>query len=191
MKKEILILSFLTLSCLGVFLLTLNFYHETKSAFDQLTSEVHKLQQQAFALEGDISFLRRHESELQFLKEKGWMIPKNRLLAQEVFEKTSETFDNTEFSFEPEQSLLKGDTYSYKITKIIWSCEAILDSDIFIFLEGIFRDFPGILTLHEMTISRGDALTETSLLALNQGTSPHFILGNLIFEWTAMDRSDP
>jgi len=191
MKKEILIWSLLTLSCLGVFLLTLNFYHETKSAFNQLTSEAHELQQQVFALESDISFLRCHESELQLLKEKGWMIPKNRLLAQEVFEKASESFGKTGFSFEPEQSLLKGNAYSYKITKIIWSCEAILDSDIFIFLEDIFREFPGILILHEMTLSRGDALTENSLLALNQGASPHFILGNLIFEWAAMDRSDP
>lgn len=190
MKKEILIWSLLILSCLSVFLLTLNFYHETKNAFNQLTFEAHKLQQQVFALESDISFLRRHESELQFLKEKGWMIPKNRLLAQEVFEKASESFGKTNFSFEPEQSLLKGNAYSYKITKIIWSCEAILDSDIFIFLENIFRKFPGILTLHEITLSRGDAITETSLLALNQGSSPHFILGSLIFEWAAMERSD-
>jgi hypothetical protein len=191
MKKKILIWLLLTLSCLGVFLLTLNFYHGTKTAFNQLTSDVHKLQQKVFTLESNISFLRRHESELQFLKEKGWMIPRNRLLVQEVFEKASKSFGKTDFSFEPEQSLLKGDTYSYKITKIIWSCEAILDSDIFIFLEDIFREFPGILILHEMTLSRGDALTESSLLALHQGTSPHFILGNLIFEWVAMDRSDP
>lgn len=191
MKKEILSWSLLTISCLSVFLLTLNFYDGTKGTFDRITFEAHKLQQQAFALEGDISFLRRHESELQFLKEKGWMIPKNRLLAQEVFEKASESFGKTDFSFEPEQSLLKGNAYSYKITKIIWSCEAILDSDIFIFLENIFRDFPGILTLHEITLSRGDALTENSLLALNQGTSPPFVLGNIIFEWTAMERSDP
>lgn len=191
MKKKILIWTFLTLSCLGVFLLTLSFYHGTKSTFNRLTSEIHKLQQQAFALEGDISFLRHHESKLQFLEKKGWMIPKNRLLAQEVFEKASENFCKVDFSFEPEQSLLKGDTYSYKITKIIWSCKAILDSDIFIFLEDIFREFPGILTLHEITLSRGDALTENSFLALNQGAFPHFILGNLIFEWTAMDRSNP
>ncbi|MBX9620948.1 MAG: hypothetical protein K2X28_02795 [Alphaproteobacteria bacterium] len=191
MKKEVLVLSLLTLSCLSIFLLTLNFYHETKSAFNQLTSEAHKLQQQVFALEGDIAFLKRHENELQFLKEKGWMIPKNRLLAQETFEKASKGFGKIDFSFEPEQSLLKGDMYSYKITKIILNCEAILDSDIFIFLEDIFRDFPGILTLHEITLSRGDALTETSLFALSQGASPHFILGNLIFEWAAMDRSNP
>ncbi len=152
MKKKILIWLLLTLSCLGVFLLTLNFYHGTKTAFNQLTSDVHKLQQKVFTLESNISFLRRHESELQFLKEKGWMIPRNRLLVQEVFEKASKSFGKTDFSFEPEQSLLKGDTYSYKITKIIWSCEAILDSDIFIFLEDIFREFPGILILHEMTL---------------------------------------
>lgn len=190
MKKEILIWSLLTLSCLCVFLLTLNFYHGTKSDFNQLTSAVHKLQKQVFALESDISFLKHHQSELQFLKEKGWMIPKNRLLAQEIFKKASDEFGKVEFSFEPEQSLLKGDTYSYKITKIIWSCESILDSDIFIFLENIFQDFPGILILHEITLSRGEALTEASLLALNQGSSPHFILGNIVFEWVAMDRSD-
>ncbi|MBX9786706.1 MAG: hypothetical protein K2Y08_05150 [Alphaproteobacteria bacterium] len=190
MKKEILIWPLLIISSLGIFLFTLDFFHGAKSVFDRLTSEVHKLQQQVFTLENDISFLRCHKNELQFLKEKGWMIPKNRLLAQEVFEKASKRFEKTEFSFEPEQPLSKG-SFSYKTTKIIWSCEAILDSDIFIFLEDIFRDFPGILTLHEITLSRGDALTKTSLLALNQGNSPHFILGNLIFEWTAMDRSDP
>lgn len=191
MKKEILIYSLLILSCLGVFLLTLRFYHGTKDTFNQLTFEAHQLQQQVFALESDISFLKRHESELQFLKEKGWMIPKNRLLAQEVFEKASGSFDKTDFSFEPEQSLIKGNLYSYKITKIIWSCEAILDSDIFIFLENIFRDFPGILTLHKMTLSRGESLAESSLLGLDQWISPHFILGNLTFEWTAMERSCP
>ena len=119
------------------------------------------------------------------------MIPKNRLLAQEVFEKASKNFDKTDFSFEPEQSFIKGNLYSYKITKIIWSCEAILDSDIFIFLENIFRDFPGILTLHKMTLSRGESLAENSLLGLDQWISPHFILGNLTFEWTAMERSYP
>ncbi|MBY0272543.1 MAG: hypothetical protein K2X02_03905 [Alphaproteobacteria bacterium] len=191
MKKEIFIWPLFILSCLGIFLLTLNFYHGAKSTFNQLTSKVHQLQQQAFALEGDISFVRRHENELQFLKEKGWVIPKSRLLAQEVFEKASESFDKTEFSFEPERSILKNDMYSYKITKIIWSCEAILDNDIFIFLEAIFSKFPGILILHEITLSRGEVLTGSSLLALNQGASPHFILGNIIFEWVAMDRNNP
>ena len=70
MKKEILIYSLLILSCLCAFLLTLSFYHGTKDTFNQLAFEAHQLQQQVFALESDISFLKRHESELQFLKEK-------------------------------------------------------------------------------------------------------------------------
>jgi hypothetical protein len=178
MKKEILIRALFTLSCLGIFCLTFSFYHGTKSTFDRLTSETHKLQHEAFSLEADIAFLRHQGRELKFLETAGWLIPQSRLLAQEMLEKLGKNFDKVDYIFEPEQIIAKGGSYSYKSTKILWSSEALFDTDIFDFLEDIFEQFPGILTLQEMTLSK-----------IN--TPKRFILGKLIFEWTAFNGEVP
>lgn len=174
MKKEILIGALFTLSCLAVFFLTFSFYHGNKSSFDRLTSDTHKLEQEAFSLEADIAFLRHQERELKFLEAAGWFNPQNRLLIQKIVQSLGKNFDNVDYIFEPEQIIAKGGPYSYKSTKILWSGEALFDSDIFDFLEDIFEQFPGILTLQEMTLSR-----------IN--TQKRFILGKLIFEWTAFN----
>lgn len=178
MKKEILIGTLFTLSCLGIFLLTFSFYHRSKSTFDHLTSETHKLQHEVFSLEADIVFLRHQEGELKFLETVGWLIPQGRLLAQEMLEELGEKFDKVDYIFEPEQIIAKGGSYSYKSTKILWSGEALFDTDIFDFLEDIFRKFPGILTLQEMTLSRRE--------------EPQYLIqGKLIFEWTAFNGEVP
>ena len=178
MKKEILIGALFTLSCLSIFLLTFSFYHRSKSSFDHLTSDTHKLQHEAFSLEADIAFLRHQERELKFLETRKWLIPQSRLLAQEILEKLGNNFDKVDYIFEPEQIIAKGGSYSYKSTKILWSSETLFDTDIFDFLEDIFRKFPGILTLQEMTLLRIDA-------------PQRFILGKLIFEWTAFKGEAP
>jgi hypothetical protein len=178
MKKEILIGALFTLSCLGIFLLTFSFYHRSISSFDHLTSETHKLQHEVFYLEADIAFLRHQERELKFLETAGWLIPQSRLLSQEMLEELGKNFDKVDYIFEPEQIIAKGGSYSYKSTKILWSGEALFDSDIFDFLEDIFSKFPGILTLQEMTLTRSEA-------------PQRFILGKLIFEWTAFKREAP
>ena len=190
MRKAPLIWILLLVSC--CFSLVPGWYYQkSQNKFANATTENLHLQQEMITLERHMAFLKAHENELHFLETKGWITPTNRLLAQNILEKTGAHFDMVDYSFEPEQDLDLDETHSYKNTQIIWTCASLLDSEIFSFFEELQKQFPGILTLNEMTISRQAEINEVTLLAIRNQEKPHFIIAKLVLDWTTLKKDTP
>ncbi len=169
---------------------TLNFKNVQSTNFIKSTTEKRALQIQIKSLEDDLIFLRRHQKELEFLFEKGWFIPKNRLIAGDVLEKLRGSLNNIQYTFEPETIKCLEETYTFKSTKIVLEVRALLESDIYAFLNRVSDKFPGILTPQEIILTRGEELSEKTLLMLRQNKRPDFVRGKLVFEWFAMGTKD-
>lgn len=135
--------------------------------------EMHTLQNHLKALQDDLAFLKTHQSDLENLSHKKFYHPENRLIAGKYIETVGKTLHALQYTFEPERS---GDLegFRYKVTKIVIDISALLDTEVYDFIQKLSHDFPGILHLSEVN------------LALNTESPPPYIKGMLAFEWYSM-----
>lgn len=63
------------------------------------------------------------------------------------------------------------------------SLEAFLDTDVFSYLDRINKEFPGQTRLIEMSLERGEALTNDALTSVANGRPVAFVKGKMLFEW--------
>ena len=190
MKRELFLI--LGLGCgisLG-FWIAVDFQRTQETHFIRSDQEKNSLKNQVNALKNDVNFVKKHQEELDFLIEKGWFIPKNRLIAGEILEKLRVSLNEIQYTFEPEIIQNLEEEYPFKVTKIIIEVGALLESDIYEFLDTILEKFSGILRLHEFTLSHGEEVNKKNLSALRKNVCPNFVKGKLIFEWFALGRQD-
>ncbi len=147
----------------------IDFQNTQEMHMSQLRTEKQALQHQLKALKDDLSFLKSHQKELDFLVEKGWFLPKNRLIAGGVLEKLCGSLNDVQYTFEPEMLV---EEHNFKVTKIVIKIGTFLDTDIYEFVESLLEKFPGILRPHEVNLEKGE--------------HPNFVVGKLILEWIAM-----
>ena|SRR3990167_1839783 len=164
------------------------FYERAQTDLKRAQTETLELHQKLATLQRELNFLQTHEKELKFLQERGWFSPTNRLKAQAILEHLNGPFDNTDYTFEPEQSIDLEGNHFYKNTQILWTGEAFLDSDVYSFLEDLQKEFPGILTLEEMTLIRQGEIEGLTLSTLEK---PHFIKARLLLNWTSQGSEHP
>jgi hypothetical protein len=165
-----------------------DFCETQKTCFNQTVAEKVSLQRDIKTLEADITFIKEHQKEIDFLIKKGWFIPKSRLIAGEAITKLQGSLNDVQYTFEPETTKsLKDSQDTFKMTKIELEVGALLDTDIYSFIHNLLETFPGILIPRELTLSRSAEINENNLLALRHNTRPHFITGKLIFEWVTLD----
>lgn len=166
----------LGLNC-GLFLVlwaALDFKTTHEINFTKIKTEKRTLQTHIKVLEDDLDFLKTHQNELDFLAEKGWFIPKSRLIAGDVLEKMHSSLTDVQYTFEPETVKSFGKEHPFKMTKIIMKGGAPLDTDIYEFIELLLKEFPGILKSQELILAKGD--------------SPNLIEGKFVFEWVSMEQ---
>jgi hypothetical protein len=171
-KREFLLM--LGLSCGLTFGLwtAVDFKNVQGIYFTKVTTEKRNLQRHLKALEDDLTFLKVHQKELDFLVGKGWLTPKNRLVAGEVLEKQHGSLNSVQYTFEPESIKNLDEDHTFKVTSIVMEIGALLDTDIYEFVDSLLEEFPGILRPHELTFEKGE--------------HPNFVVGKLVFEWFAL-----
>jgi hypothetical protein len=147
----------------------IDFKTTQETYFTQLATKKNTLQGHLKNLEDDLTFLKTHQKELDFLAEKGWFVPKSRLIAGEVLEMLRSSLNNVRYTFEPETLKEAG---HFKVTKIVLEGGALLDTDIYEFVEALLEEFPGILRPNELILEKGE--------------HPNFVVGKLVFEWVSM-----
>lgn len=180
--KTLLVISISIIMVCGAF-----HYQQTQQA--QLHNLLHSsqsLQKKLKILKNDLAFLNRYAQELNFLTKKGWFKPHSRLIAAEKIKQASTLLNKTSFIFEPETTKEDQKNYSFKVSKIVLEANALLDTSIYDFIESILRDFPGVLVLRKLSLTRNEELNKKSFLALKQQRPPDFIRGEIIFEWISM-----
>src|ERR1700722_718533 len=85
------------------------FYETQKKNFEKIQTEHKSLQRSLKTLEDDLTFVKDHQNEINFLAAKGWFVPKNRLIAAEVLEKLQSSLNDVQYTFEPETVRTLGD----------------------------------------------------------------------------------
>lgn len=182
--KTLLVISISIIMVCGAF-----YYQQTQQAqLHNLINSSQSLQKELKILKNDLAFLNRYERELNFLRKKGWFTSHNRLMAAEKIKQCGGKLNEMHFIFDPETIKEEKQDYSFKVSKIVLEANSLLDTHIYDFIENILRDFPGILILRKLSLTRNEELNKKSFLALKQQRSPDFIRGEIIFEWISMGK---
>lgn len=173
--------SFLLILCLVIY------YQQTqKIYFDQISLKHHTLQKDLKLLKNDLDFLEKNHSQLNDLINKGWFLPKNRLMAGENIYNRGSSFNALRLTIEPETIKNINSECSLKISKIIIEIDALLDIHLYDFTKNILKNFPGILILRKFSVSRQEIINN-NLFALREKRRPHVVTGEIICEWISME----
>jgi hypothetical protein len=153
------------------------YYLETQKAhFLKMEEDYENLHRQLKELEKDLAFVNRHQKDLALLVEKGWFVPKSRLIAAETIEQLSSMLPHVRYTFEPEKITKREGNQTYKVTLLTFVIEALLDTDIYAFLQVLLEKFPGVLCPRELMLMRKD---------MTQEEAPTFVEGTLVLEWVS------
>lgn len=186
MKKELLLWAGFGFGMILSLWVSLDFQETQKALFQKAKTEQSALQNNVKALRDDLIFIKDHQKEFNFLIEKGWFIPKSRLIAGEVIEQLQSSLNEVQYIFEPESTQNLKESHTFKVTKVVMEVGALFESDVYAFVEALIENFPGILSLHELSLTRGEEINERSLLALRNNEPPNFVVGKLVFDWFSM-----
>lgn len=171
-RISILLLSFVTL-CASIY-----FYSLQRCALRKTMDECQELQMKLKAAKNDARFLREHHDQLTYLKNKGWLLPQNRLVGGEKLQQLALSLKAIHLRIEPEITQeIEGHTF--RMSKLIIDVEAHLDSHVYDFVDHCLQDFSGVLVLRKLVLSRDRELP--------------VVTGEIIFEWYTMggvDRED-
>lgn len=152
-------------------------YMETeKDHFLKVQEDQGGLQRQLKELEKDLAFMNRHQKDLAFLVEKGWFMPTNRLIAGEMIEQLAAPLNDVRYTFEPEKTTKGERNQPYKATLLTITMSALLDTDVYRFLQVLLEKFPGVLCPHELRLTRKD---------MTQEAPTSFVEGTLVLEWVS------
>lgn len=166
---------------------SLYFQQTQKAAFNKTTDNYEALQRSLKTLENDLSFLKQHHKKLNFLTERGWFISQSRLIGGEKINQCARSLNGIRFTFEPETIKEMAGGYLFKVSKIFIEADSLFDKYIYDFSINILKNFSGILILRKLSVTRNEKVNETNLLALRQHKRPNFVLGEIIYEWFAME----
>ncbi len=167
---------------------SIGFQSTQKNYFQTMRTEQKALQRNVKDLKNDLIFIKAHQKELMFLTQKGWFLPHNRLVAAEALEELCHTLSEVSYTFEPENLKTIGGDSPFKVTKIVFEVRALLDTDIYDFVDRLLDNFPGILVSHELTLVRSPSANEKNLFSLSKEETFSFMTGKLVFEWFAMKK---
>jgi len=182
MKSTILLPVGLVIVCSVLYL------QQTQRIYFNTAREVYDgLQRQLKALEEDVDFLKNHQKHINFLIKKGWFSPQNRLIGGETINKWTNPLNAVRFTIEPETIKEMNTGYFFKVSRIILEADALLDTDVYDFVANLLNNFPGILRLQKLALSRNQNVNELNLSALRQHKRPNFIIGEIIMEWVSME----
>lgn len=153
------------------------YYLETQKAhFSKVNGDHENLRRQLKELEKDLAFANRYQKDLALLVEKGWFVPQSRLIAAVTIEQLSSILPHVRYTFEPEK-ITKGEgNQTYKVTSLTFVIGALLDTDIYVFLQVLLEKFPGVLCPRELMLTRKD---------VTQEEEPTFVEGTLVLDWVS------
>lgn len=157
-------------------------------AFETNLAIQESCQKEVRALEDALIFMKKYAPEIDFLIRKGWLVPQNRLIASDVLEKLGNSLNKVHYTFEPETTKDIDEKYRFKVTKIVLKGGALLDTDIYKFIQNLLISFPGILVPQHITLVRENEISDCKSLKLTK--NPTLISGTLIFEWVAMGENN-
>lgn len=149
-----------------------HFQQEHEFFFDKNAAEYKNLKKSVDTIKKELDFLKQHQKEFEYLKEKGWMQPKSRLIAGNSLEEISDSLSKINYRFEPEVTKRLEDKYLFTVTQMTIDVEASRDTDIYDFMERLLENFSGIVRVSELILKRDQ--------------DDHMIVGRLIMEWMAM-----
>lgn len=171
---------------LGVLYVSLYFHYGQKDGYKE-TKEIYlSYQRELKNLEEDVEFLKQNQSHLNFLIKKSWFLPRSRLIAGTEIHQLGIPLNTLRFRIEPQVIKEMDEKFQFKVSRIIVETSTILDNHIYDFTKNTLKNFPGVLILRKLSVSRNMDVTPIKLLNLEQNKRPNFIIGELIFEWFSM-----
>jgi hypothetical protein len=154
MIKENLIWIGLTFGCALGLGSAITFRKIQESYFNQINGEMFSFQKKVQDLKKVRDFVSAHQKEIDYVTEKSWISPINRLIAREFLETLSPLLKKLSYRFDPETIKNFRDDRDFRVTQISFETEADTDVDLYMFLDELMKDFPGILIPRDLTFTR-------------------------------------
>lgn len=187
-KAHLFIRTPLVLLTLGIGIFCAAFYEHQlqKDCLHKAEETYQSFQKKLGAMDEDIGFLNENHQKLQFLVQRGWLIPKCRLMGGIEINRWKADLNEVHFRIEPEIIKETEGGYIFRVSRVIIEASALLDTSLYDFSEKILKNFPGMLVLHKLVVRRNALVNEPNLPVSTQNKRPSFVTGELIFDWFAM-----
>ena len=159
-------------------------------------SALFSLRRDIRELRGDSTFVADKMPEYQALREKGFLEPQSRLQAAGLLESLAIThkINELKYEFRPEErhklNVARADVEVVSST-ILLQLNALLDEDIFGYLDAITQRLKGHVAIRGFKIGRMDDDMGSILKRVAAGTRPSNVTAQLVIDWTTMSVRDP
>jgi hypothetical protein len=154
MTKENLIWIGLTMGCVVGLWSAISFRKIQEEYFNETNMENLSHKKKAQVLKNSENFMKLHEKEINYLTEKSWFSPENRLNAGEFLSHLTPLLKSFSYQFDPEIIKTFRSNLAFRVTQINFEAEADTDLDLYKFIDELMKEFPGIILPRELTLTR-------------------------------------
>ena len=147
-------------------------------------------------LRGDSTFVADKLPEYHALRQKGFLDPQSRLQAASLLESLAiaHKINELKYEFRPEErhkiNVPRADVEVVSSTMML-HLNALLDEDIFAFLDAVSQRLKGHVAIRGFRISRTDEELGGILKRVATGSRPSSVTAQLVLDWTTMIVRDP
>jgi hypothetical protein len=147
-------------------------------------------------LRGDSTFVADKMPEYQALRQKGFLEPQSRMQAASLIESLALThkINELKYEFRPEErhklNVPRADVEVVSST-IMLQLNALLDEDIFAFLDAVTQRLKGHVAVRGFRIGRMEEDFGGILKRVSTGARPSTVTAQLVIDWTTMSVRDP
>lgn len=147
-------------------------------------------------LRGDSTFVADKMPEYHALRQKGFLEPQSRLQAAGLLESLAlnHKINELKYEFRPEERhklTVPRSEVEVVSTTMMLQLNALLDEDVFAFLEAVTQRLRGHVAIRGFRIGRTEEDLGGILKRVAAGTRPSSVTAQLVIDWTTMSVRDP
>jgi len=169
----------LLIGLLAALLIILNWLESLKDERDNLQGSIQQLESQNGTLKSDLAYLKENQKRYDALVTGGWHTTLDRFKAGQKIEELSSNLNQIGYTIHTPEEGMEGTTRH----KTNLTFTALLDSDVFDFLDTLSKDFPGLVQFRDITLVRQASITDDILKDIRDGLKPDLVVGEVQLDW--------
>jgi hypothetical protein len=176
----------LLIALLAALLIILNWLESLKDEHQTLQGSIQQLERENGTLKSDLGYLKENQKRHDTLVAGGWHTTLDRFKAGQKIEELSGKLNQVGYTIHTPEEGLEGTTRH----KTHLTFTALLDSDVFDFLDTLSNKFPGLIQLRDITLVRQASITDDILKDIRDGLKPDLVVGEVQLDWIYWDHEN-
>ena len=176
----------LLIALLAALLIILNWLESLKDEHQTLQGSISQLERENGTLKSDLAYLKDNQKRYDSLIAGGWHTTLDRFKAGQKIEELSGNLNQVGYTIHTPEEGVEGTTRH----KTHLTFTALLDSDVFDFLDTLSNKFPGLIQFRDITLVRQASITDDILKDIRDGQKPDLVVGEVQLDWIYWDHEN-